>query len=313
MKKTDNIFYIFPHPYNEIIKSIKNILNFSYLTRRERLSIIKYPFFLVGDPSNDVGAKFIQRTEDNIDIYFKVTKLIETDYYTEIEFFSYKSDPKSMDFRSRIRIVNSNFYANKTFIISEYEYSKDIIIDEEFIALELNRRKKIFKNIDKLLSMDYLNKFDIKASLINANIKIVFDIILNLKLVNKFLNFLGKSVTYDGKLLKKELNVNFLWWNYSLKKLTEYNSIITELHFDSKESLIEFSVKENKEKNIQEQKIKFLFYGRENKTMFFWINEFYENFSVEKIIYLGNNKNLILNKLKKFIENYQNKEISKLY
>ena len=66
--------------------------------------------------------------------------------------------------------------------------------------------------------------------------------------------------------------MNFLWWNYSLKKLTEYNSIITELHFDSKESLIEFSVKENKEKNIQEQKIKFLFYGRENKTMLFWIN-----------------------------------------
>ena len=150
--------------------------------------------------------------------------MIETDYYTEIEFFSYKSDPKSMDFSSRIRIVNLNCYANKTFIISEYEYSKDIIIDQEFIALELNRRKKIFKNIDKLLSMDYLNKFDIKASLINANIKIVFDIILNLKLVHKFLNFLGKRVTYDGKLLKKELNVNFLWWNYSLKKLTEYNS-----------------------------------------------------------------------------------------
>jgi len=104
-----------------------------------------------------------------------------------------------------------------------------------------------------------------------------------------------------------------MWWNFSLKKLIEYNSVITELHFDSKESLIEFSVKENKEKSIEEQKIKFLFYGRENKTMFFWINEFCENFSVEKIIYLGNNKNLMLNKLKKIIENYQNKEISKLY
>ena len=313
MKTSQNFFYTFSHSYNEIINSFKNILNFSYLTRRERLSIIKYPFFLVGDPSNDIGAKFIQRTEENVDIYFKVNKLIETDYYTEIELFSYKTVPKSMDYIYRIRIINSNYYANKTLIISEYEYSKDVIIDQEFIALELNRRRKIYKNIDKLLSMNYLNKFDIKASLINANIKIVFDIMLNLKLVHKFLNILGKSVTYEGNLLKKELNVNFMWWNFSLKKLIEYNSVITELHFDSKESLIEFSVKENKEKSIEEQKIKFLFYGRENKTMFFWINEFCENFSVEKIIYLGNNKNLMLNKLKKIIENYQNKEISKLY
>jgi len=156
------------------------------------LSIIKYPFFLVGDPSNDIGAKFIQRTEENVDIYFKVNKLIETDYYTEIELFSYKTVPKSMDYIYRIRIINSNYYANKTLIISEYEYSKDVIIDQEFIALELNRRRKIYKNIDKLLSMNYLNKFDIKASLINANIKIVFDIMLNLKLVHKFLNILEK-------------------------------------------------------------------------------------------------------------------------
>ena len=312
MKTSQNIFYIFPHPYNEILKSIKNILNLSYLLRRERLSIIKYPFYLVGDPSNDIGAEFIQRTEDNVDIYFKVTKLIETDYYSEIEFFSYKSVPKYMDYKYRIRILNSNYFANRTFIISEYEYSKDIIIDEEFIALEINRRKKMFKNIDKLLSMNYLNKFDIKASLINANIKIVFNIMLNLKLIHKFLNILGKRVSYDGNILKKELNVNFMWWNFPLKKLIEYNSIITELHFDSKESLIEFSIKKNEEKNIEEQKIKFLFYGRENKTMFFWINEFYD-FDVERIIYLGNNKNLVLNKLKKIIENYQNKEISKIY
>ena len=310
MKTSQNIFYIFPHPYNEILKSIKNLLNLSYLLRRERLSIIKYPFYLVGDPSNDIGAKFIQRTEDNVDIYFKVTKLIETDYYSEVEFFFYKSVPKYTDYKYRIRILNSNY--NKTFIISEYEYSKDIIIDEELIALEINRRKKMFKNIDKLLSMNYLNKFDIKASLINANIKIVFNIMLNLKLIHKFLNILGTKVTYDGNILKKELNVNYMWWNFPLKKLIEYNSIITELHFDSKESLIEFSVKKNEEKNIGEQKIKFLFYGRENKTMFFWINEFYD-FNVERIIYLGNNKNLVLNKLKKIIENYQNKENSKIY
>jgi len=192
MKTSQNFFYTFSHSYNEIINSFKNILNFSYLTRRERLSIIKYPFFLVGDPSNDIGAKFIQRTEENVDIYFKVNKLIETDYYTEIELFSYKTVPKSMDYIYRIRIINSNYYANKTLIISEYEYSKDVIIDQEFIALELNRRRKIYKNIDKLLSMNYLNKFDIKASLINANIKIVFDIMLNLKLVHKFLNILEK-------------------------------------------------------------------------------------------------------------------------
>ena len=170
----------------------------------------------------------------------------------------------------------------------------------------------MFKNIDKLLRMNYLNKFDIKASLINANIKIVFNIMLNLKLIHKFLNILGTKVTYDGNILKKELNVNYMWWNFPLKKLIEYNSIITELHFDSKESLIEFSVKKNEEKNIGEQKIKFLFYGRENKTMFFWINEFHD-YNIDRIIYLGNNKNIVLNKLKKIIENYQNKEISKIY
>jgi hypothetical protein len=311
MIKTQNIFYIFPHPYNKIVDSIKNILNLSYLMRRERLSIVKYPFYLVGDPSNEKGAKFIQKTEDNVEIYFEVTELIETDYYTEIEFFSYKTVPKNIEYKYRTRIMNLNYYGGRTIIISEYEYSKDIIIDEEFIALELNRRRKIFNNIDKLLYLNYLNKFDIKASLINANIKIVFNVMLNLKLIHKFLNALAKNFLYEGNILKKEMNVKFLWWDFTSKNLIEYDSIISELHFDLKESLIEFYVKQNKDKTIEEQKIKFLFYGRDGKTMFFWINEYYEILNEEKVFYLGTKKTNVLNKLKKMFENYQNKEMSK--
>ena len=39
---------------------------------------------------------------------------------------------------------------------------------------------------------------------------------LNLKLIHKFLNILGTKVTYDGNILKKELNVEDILRHYGV-------------------------------------------------------------------------------------------------
>ena len=55
-----------------ILKSIKNLSYFSYFTKEISKNLIKFPFFIKGNPSEDEGATFIQIFDQHIKVYMKV-------------------------------------------------------------------------------------------------------------------------------------------------------------------------------------------------------------------------------------------------
>ena len=279
-----------------ILKSIKNLSYFSYFTREISKTFIKYPFFIKGNPSEDEGATFIQIFDEHVKVYMKVKTLIQTDYFVQIIYQAYKTIPTSFEFEYNIALFFTGI--EYCLLCSNYKYSKIISLPRVSLYDERERRKKIFLNIQKKLFDKFLDKIDICEILIHANFKLVFDILLNMKLVNKYIQLFGEIIDYNGNVIKEN------------KIITIYKKENNILKEDIKIKILKIEKKENEgklsfEKDIiNKEKITFIIYGDEENTMLYMINKFNENLEPNFINNLLIEKKYKLSKLKKIIENY---------
>ena len=279
-----------------ILKSIKNLSYFVYFMRNISKSSVKYPFYLKGNPNEDEGAIFIQIFDEYIKVYSKIKTMIETDYFVRIIYEAYKTIPTSFEFEYIITIFFTGF--EKCFLVSNFRYSKKISLPKPSISDERQKRVKLFLNIQRKLIENELNKFNIEEILINAPFKLVFDIFLNFKLVNKYIKIFGKIIEYNGNIIKDNMIVNIIGKENLLLTVK-----IEKIEKNEKECLIQFTKEYNNEINKQE-KIIFLIYGEGQKTMIYMMNFFNYFLSDDNLNKLTTDKKNMLYKLKTIIENY---------
>ena len=67
-----------------LLKAIKNLSYFTYYMRDFSKSLVKYPFFLKGNPKEDEGATYFQIYDEYVKVYIRIKTLIETDYFIKI-------------------------------------------------------------------------------------------------------------------------------------------------------------------------------------------------------------------------------------
>ena len=279
-----------------ILKAVKNLSYFSYFTREISKSFLKYPFFIKGNPSEDEGATFIQIFDEHVKVYMKVKTLIQTDYFVQIIYKAYKTIPTSFEFEYNVIFFFTGI--ENCLLYSGYKYSKKISLPRVSVYDERERRKKIFLNIQKQLFDKILDKVDICEILIHANFKLVFDILLNMKLVNKYIQIFGEIIDYNGNVIKE---------NKIIKLYKKENNILKE---DINIKILKIEKKENEGKlsfekeNINKEKIIFIVYGDEENTMLYMINKFSQNLEPNFLNNLLIEKKKKLSKLKKIIENY---------
>ena len=279
-----------------ILKAIKNLSYFSYFTREIYKSFLKYPFFIKGNPSEDEGATFIQIFDEHVKVYMKVETLIQTDYFVQIIYKAYKTIPTSFEFEYNVIFFFTGI--ENCLLYSGYKYSKKISLPRVSVYDERERRKKIFLNIQKQLFDKILDKVDICEILIHANFKLVFDILLNMKLVNKYIQIFGENIDYNGNVIKE---------NKIIKLYKKENNILKE---DINIKILKIERKENEGKlsfekeNINKETITFIVCGDEENTMLYMINKFSQNLEPNFLNNLLIEKKKKLSKLKKIIENY---------
>ena len=279
-----------------ILKSIKNLSYFSYFTKEISKNFLKFPFFIKGNPSEDEGATFIQIFDQHIKVYMKVKSLIQTDYFVKIIYKAYKTIPTSFEFEYNVIFFFTGI--ENCLLYSGYKYSKKISLPRVSVYDERERRKKIFLNIQKQLFDKILNKIDICEILIHANFKLVFDILLNMKLVNKYIQIFGEIIDYNGNVIKENNIITIYKKENNTLKEDIYIKIV-KIEKKENEGILSFQ-----KENINKEKIIFIIYGDEENTMLYMVNKFNDILEPNILNNLLIEKKKKLSRLKKIIENY---------
>ena len=92
---------------------------------------------------------------------------------------------------------------------------------------------------------------------------IVWELMLNMKSFNKFVQVLSDDIDYEGKTLQKGKIVKLIY-NISKRALIQEVEV-SSLTESENECEIEFYLKEKKNQKIPEQKISLLLYKGENE------------------------------------------------
>ena len=218
--------------------------------------------------------------------------LVETDYWTHIEYFAYRTYPITFSYTF---VLNVHYVSDSLCIVySSFTYPKNVHLPIEVRKQERERRMKMFKNVERMIiSKEYV--------LIKAKMGIVWELMLNMKSFNKLVKVLSDDIDYEGKTLQKGKIVKLI---YNISK----RALIQEVEVSSlTESEIEFYLKEKKNQKIPEQKISLLLYKGENEHCVLYMFNIF-NISIEEKLQreMSTKKRTTLNKIKKIVESYVN-------
>ena len=290
------IFFPINTKKENILKAIQNLSYFTYYMRDFSKSLVKYPFFLKGNPKEDEGATYFQIYDEYVKIYIRIKTLIETDYFIKIVYQAYKSIPTSFEFEYIINIFFTGI--DNCILFSNFRYSKKISLPRISFYEERERRKKIFLKILRKIAENDLDKIHISEILINAPFKLVNDIFLNMKVINKYVNFFGDIINYEGNIIKEKMNIDIYRKNNNKKEFC-YKLFIEKIERFDKETVFIFQ----KENDIKEN-ITLIIYGDKGNSMFYFFNKFNTRISQNYLNNLNERKECMLFKLKRIIENY---------
>ena len=279
---------------------IKKIVETTHFLRLMDDSLSRYPFFLNDLSQCEIGCEFSLFFEDRINILFRLESLIETDFWTHVVYFAYKTEPSTFQYKF---VINVHYVNPSTCVIlSSFTYPKSITIPNLGQDAEKKRRLLMFKNIETQILKKEHQKFNIEYIVIKAKMSLVWELLKNLKTLTKLVKLLSDDIEYEGKEVSKGKKVVFI---YNLNKKISLSGEGSKLVEKQNECELEFFVKEIEREKVPEQRINLLVYGgQDEKCIFYMFNRF--NIQIEEQLNndMSNKKKIILKKFKKIIENY---------
>jgi len=195
-KKGENIYinyFSFDLNYEiitPILKDIQTIAQLIKLIINQQISDI---IFIKGNNSYTLNARFYFRYKNIIDFYVKVMDVIETDYFTKICFFVYKTKPKSTDFKVNFLIFYQT--GNTTDFHLEIVLSKNHQLTNKILKIIYNEIKSNFVYLLQAIKSNKMHSFIFSSSIIKNEFFVLTKIIQNTKLIEYIIK---------GKLLKIE-------------------------------------------------------------------------------------------------------------
>ena len=187
--------------YDITSEIIKNIVHFAHFLRLCDESLSKYPIFKSNTTHWEIGTEFSLLVEDRIQIHFRLKTLVETDYYTHVEYFAYKTDPESFQYSF---VMNAHYLTQGTcLLITNYMYPNTVNLPSTNQTKEAQRRRKLYRNMEYKIMRGFYQRFNVEYININCSMQFLWELILNLKSLQKFVHILGNKVDYEGKVISK--------------------------------------------------------------------------------------------------------------
>ena len=203
-------YFVFDLNYEIITPILKDIQTMAQLIKFIEHHQISDVIFIKGNNSYTKKSRFYFNYKNIIDFYIKVLDAIETDYFTKICFFIYKTKPKSIEFKVNFLIFFHN--ENKTDFHFEIILSENRTLSNKILKLINEELKLNFSYLLKSLKAGKINSFLFFSSIIKNEFFVLTKIIQNKKLIEYIIK---------GKLIKiekchKEMN--------SINKMNENNN-----------------------------------------------------------------------------------------
>lgn len=297
--------------YSHLIKITVSKIYGCHLFRDLRVyKDLTYPILIEGDLKRK-GAKFIVRRPDlGVIIFYKVIESVVTDYYSNFKFHIYKTIPETFEYihQVEVRYVNED----ECFIKSTLFYKDNMVFSDKSIKSLILFEKTIYKSIENSLRKFIIFKLSMVYTVINRNIEIIWDILRNLKLVNKYTHLLCDKINYKGNAIDKNSIIELVKVRNkeNIKSIAKINECKFKTFGLIKEFIIEFLFHKEKDKNkiepFSERKIIIRAYEYNGKcTMYL----FYYFFNIHQYTDLENfnkKKSQELEKFKNIIEHYNN-------
>ena len=174
--------------------------------QREYCKNLSYPIIIQGNLKEKTSKFFIKRPDLNLYVFFEISDKIITDYYAYFKYHIYKTIPETheYDYILEIRYVNED---QCDFFIC-FSYDHRIYLSEKDLLEEIKFRKNIYKTIEKSLRNFEILKISAVYTTINSRLDIIFDVLKNMKVINKYCRLLAHEINYEGKLLKKDIIIH---------------------------------------------------------------------------------------------------------
>ena len=268
-----------------------------------------YPIILRGN-LKEKGSRFILKMGE-LYIFYEISDIIITDYYAIFKFHVYKTIPETFEFDHFVEVRYENENEFTLFIVHSVQ---DKYLTQDDILLSLKNRKEIYINIENSLRQFELLKMASVHQIINCKIELIWDIIRNMKILNKYNHLLADQIEYNGKLLKKDKIIKLIDKNNK----TSYELIGKVKNCTIKKSKIEkeFNIQiiASKDKNSFAfhflKKIIIQVYEYEEKCSMHLLFFFRDILSKDKFFIINKEKNLELIKFKNIVENYSKNKLN---
>jgi len=295
--------------YSHMILGTYNLV-FSCQFQKKYNKEFSYPIILRGN-LKEKGSRFILKMGE-LYIFYEISDIIITDYYAIFKFHVYKTIPETFEFDHFVEVRYENENEFTLFIVHSVQ---DKYLTQDDILLSLKNRKEIYINIENSLRQFELLKMASVHQIINCKIELIWDIIRNMKILNKYNHLLADQIEYNGKLLKKDKIIKLIDKNNK----TSYELIAKVKNCEIKKSKIEkefgIQIIASKDKNSFAfnflKKIIIHVYEYEEKCTFHLLFFFRDILSKDKFFIINKEKNLELIKFKNIVENYRESKLNK--
>ena len=312
MKKNETSQSLLMHcrcNFHHMIYGTYNLV-LSCLFQKENNLRTTFPIMIKGD-FKEKGSKFIIKRPDlSLDIFYELKELIMTDYYAKFIYHIYKTIPESFEYDHIIEVRYIN--EDECIFFTSFVYENHIFLSEKEIQEEIHFRRNLYRNIVISLRKFEILKICIANIVIESKIELIWNVIRNMKMIHKYSHLLGDKVNYDGKIIKKDSEIQIINIKNKSKHIlnAKIDRCLKRNTNTTKSCIIEFSFQNNDEYilSFSLKKININIYEYQGKCsmyILFFFNNIQKN--LERLLNYGKIKNRELSKFKYIIENYNRK------
>ena len=300
--------------YNHFIAAYYNAAYIIHLFRDfEVYNNLSYPYILKGNLKRK-GTKFMLRRPDlGVLMFYEILESTITDYYSRFKYYIYKTIPETYNY---VHIVEARYInEDQCDIRTSLVFDNKIFFSEKELHDTLKFIYMLYKQIESSLRNYIIQKLAIAHTIINNKLELVWNILLNMKIIHKYSKLFCDKINYEGNFLRKNDIVQLIY--YKGKNKNKYKAKINRCKMSSmvltKEGVIELLFEKNDEINncpFSKAKIILRIYEYEGKCSMYILYYFLNDQNYNFLDIYTKKKNKELYKLKNIIENYNGCDIN---
>ena len=274
---------------------------------------LSYPYILNGDLKRK-GSKFMLRRPDlGVLMFYEILESTITDYYSRFKYYIYKTIPETYNY---VHIVEARYInEDQCDIRTSLVFDNKIFFSEKELHDTLKFIYMLYKQIESSLRNYIIQKLAIAHTIINNKLELVWNILLNMKIIHKYSKLFCDKINYEGNFLRKNDIVQLIY--YKGKNKNKYKAKINRCKMSSmdltKEGVIELLFEKDDEINnfpLTKTKIILRIYEYEGKCSMYILYYFLNDQNYNFLDIYTKKKNKELYKLKNIIENYNGCDIN---